>query len=153
MPIAPDFFWSTLPTPEHDLRRHLEGFETKAQVQERAKHLVRILGKGNRRQRRLAKRLKRCRRGRRCLAVPCPRCRRRYRLWLVGEMLRLLKDREDLSFVTLIPPDLRLGRGGLEGFEPRRFVERLRRQMQRAGLAKIAVMGGVDGLVGGGRER
>ena len=144
MPIAPDFFWSTLPAPEHDLRRHLEDFETKAEAEERSASLCQVLEKGNRQQRRLAKRLARCRRGKRCCAVPCARCRRRWRLWLVGEKLRLLKDREDLLFVTLIPPDLRLQQGGLEGFEPRRFTERVRRQMQRAGLGRIAVMGGVD---------
>ena len=144
MPIAPDFFWHTLPAPRHDLRQRLEDFETKEQVKERSASLCRVLEKGNWQHKRLAKRLRRCRQKKRCLAVPCPRCRRRYRLWCVGEKLRLWGRRGDVLFVTLIPPDLRLQQGGLEGFEPRKFMERVRRQMQRAGLGGIAIAGGVD---------
>jgi hypothetical protein len=62
----------------------------------------------------------------------------------VGEMLRLWEGRKDLSFVTLIPGDLRVAKGELEGFEPKRFTERVKRQMQRAGLSEITVVGGVD---------
>lgn len=144
MPIRPNFYWYTRPEPENDLRRLLDGFETKAQAEERAGRLCRTLEVGDREHQRLAERLRRCGKGRRCCLVPCPRCRRRWRLWLVGEMLRLWKGRKDLSFVTLIPPDVRLPQGELEGFRPRRLSERVKRQWQRAGLGEILVMGGVD---------
>ena len=143
MPLRPDFYWYTRPLPEYDLRRRLKGFETRAEVEERSASLCRVLEKGGRKHKRLAKSLRRCRKDERCCLIPCPRCRRRYRLWLVGEMLRLWEGRKGLSFVTLIPPDLRVAEGELEGFEPKRFTERVKRQLQRAGLGEITVVVGL----------
>ncbi len=129
MPLRPDFYWYTRLEPEHDVRERLEGFETIAEVEERSASLCRILEKGDQEHKQLAERLRRCGKGRRCCAVVCPRCRRRYRLWLVGEMLRLWEGRRDLSFVTVLPPDCRLRAGELEGFRPRRLSERVKRQL------------------------
>jgi hypothetical protein len=46
--------------------------------------------------------------------------------------------------VTLIPPDCRVAQGELEGFRPQRLSERVKRQLQRANLGKVTIVGGVD---------
>jgi hypothetical protein len=59
-------------------------------------------------------------------------------------MLRLWEGQSDLWFVTLVPGDVRVAKGELEEFEPKRLTERVKRQMQRAGLGEITMVGGVD---------
>ena len=127
MPIRPDHFWHYRPEPKRDLRRQLAGFDELGKVHAEDRRLVRLLAEGNTTERAIGKRLAGCRDGRRCLLPMCRKCRRRYRVWLVAEMHRLLGKRQDLLFLTLIPPDLRLPAGRLHRFDAKRLIERVKR--------------------------
>ncbi len=143
MPTGPDFFWQLWPPRKYDVRRQLPNFETLARAREyRHKHVAQ-LRKGDTDDRELARKLEACGPGHRCLSRACMVCTRRWRLWLVGEMLRLFHGQE-LLFSTLVFPDLRLKKGGLDRLEVRSLLERVKRQLDRSGMPNLVAIGGFD---------
>lgn len=94
------------------------------------------------RARALINRISRCSRRQPCLSAVCPKCFRRYRIWLIGEVSRILLESGPLSFVTLIPGDSKCA--NLRNIEPPTIINRLRQQLRRAKVDG-PVIGGLDG--------
>jgi hypothetical protein len=88
-----------------------DGFETLADAKERRARKVRILGKGDKGQRRLADKLKRCRKGRRCRTGACDVCLRLYRLRLLRQTSPVFASRPHWTGRQWCPPTFYFPRG------------------------------------------
>jgi hypothetical protein len=67
-----------------------------------------------------------------------------HRRWVSGETLRLLAYWHDLLAVTLIPPRWRVPSPGLARLEAKAPLAALKRQLERAGLPGLVLVGGLD---------
>jgi hypothetical protein len=145
MPTRPDFFCRFSPSPRHDVQRLASGFETREQAEAYRRGRVGVLREGSRADQRLADKLEAC--GGpdgRCLSPADPVCARDHRRWVVGETLRLLEGRDDLLAATLVMPRQRVPGGELATLEPRAALAALKRQLERAGLPGLVLVGGLD---------
>jgi hypothetical protein len=145
MPTRPDFFCSFTPSPEHDVLQLLSGFETPEQAAAYRRRRIEVLRGGGRTDRRLAEKLEAC--GGPdgpCLSPADPVCARDHRRWIVGEALRLLESRDDLLAASLIPPRWRVPSPGLATFDAKAPLAGLKRQLERAGLPDLVLVGGLD---------
>lgn len=105
----------------------------------------------------LADTLANCKKGSRCRCLACSVCSRIRRIRHTAQLLSFLSayPAEELSFVTLVNPADAVRRNHLATFDPKRFVTKLRRQLQRAGFkAKTSfIIALIDGEWDEGRER
>lgn len=98
----------------------------------------------------LATTLEGCGRDKRlCGSMACPRCARWRRITTSASILALLANYAlaDLRFVTLINPADAIPAGQLHTFDPKRLIDRTRRQLERVGVdkAQTFIIGTVDG--------
>jgi hypothetical protein len=90
-----------------------------------------------------------CEKHARCESLACPVCSRNRRILSSAAVLHFLAqyDWEDLRAITLINPADALHVGDLHKFNPRKLINRFRRQLERAGLSKSKtfIVGFIDG--------
>jgi hypothetical protein len=67
-------------------------------------------------------------------------------------MLRLLHGRTDLHAVTLVLPQASVPRGQLAGLKVRPMLEKVKRQLERAALPQLVVIGSLDLSLGSDRS-
>ena len=130
--------------------RQLRGFETLPEAKRELRHRVRLLASEDHDDGMpVAFSLFCCEEHGPCESLACPRCARTRRIDRSAAILEFLASYplEDLRFLTLIKPDDAVVVGELHTFNPRRLINRLRRQLERAGISKdrCFVIGGVDG--------
>jgi hypothetical protein len=131
--------------------RDVGPFETLKDAKKHSRHRFRLLCKEvqNDAAQILALTLLACERNARCESLACPVCARNRRIISSAAILEFLAqyDWEDLRAVTLINPGDALHVGELYTFNPRKLINRFRRQLERAGLPKSEsfLIGAVDG--------
>jgi hypothetical protein len=118
-------------------------FETLADAQEeseRSETLLRSFSGGSKE---LADFLAECRAGDyECNKPFCPICARKFRRWFIGELLRITKGREPVRIYTILLEEA--PRGKINDLDPTTVQHRLRKQLERAGLGKVPVIGGLE---------
>jgi hypothetical protein len=145
MPTRPDFFCDFSPHAEYDIQQLLRTFETRQQAEAYRRRRIEVLREDGRADQCLADKLEACGGPEgRCLSLADPVCARDHRRWIIGETLRLLADRDDLLAVTLIPPQWRVPSPGLAGLEAKAPLAALKRQLERADLPGLMLVGGLD---------
>jgi hypothetical protein len=106
-----------------DIRKLSGKFETAKQMQAERKIRIAALEKAQGSEYfSLAEVLRKCTKGNRCRNAACPICTRRYRVWLVGEALRLIGDESNPKLVTLINSNDVIPAGTLFNFNPRNAI-------------------------------
>jgi hypothetical protein len=150
--IPPEFDVRLLVTSGVDKRgRDVGPFETPKHAKKELRHRVRLLCENpeNDDALILAQMLLACEQNARCESLACPVCSRSRRILSSAATLEFLHqhDWEDLRAVTLINPGDALHIGDLHEFNPRKLINRFRRQIERAGLPKSEtfIIGAVDG--------
>lgn len=139
-----DFFNSNVPT-NYDPRLYLQGFETFESAATAKARLASALADGNAAQRTLSGRLMACHRDRRCRSAACHVCARRFRVWWTSTLARQIDISSQSWFsVSIVPANLAYQRGELRSFDPKRFKDRLRKQLDRSSLTRSVAAGGID---------
>ena len=118
-------------------------FETSADAREeseRSEQLLRSFSGGNKE---LAEFLQECRAGDyECNKPFCPICARQFRRWFVGELLRITKGDEPVHVYTVLLKEA--PKDKIDDLDPAPFRHRLRKRLQRSGLGKVPVIGGIE---------
>jgi hypothetical protein len=146
----PPFWRRQTPSREYDIellrpadRARGKRFETLADAQqesERSEQLLRSFTGGSKE---LADFLAECRAGDyECTRPFCPICARVFRRWFIGELLRITKGREPVRIYTVLLEEA--PRDKINDLDPTTVQHRLRKQLQRAGLGKVPVIGGIE---------
>jgi len=150
--IPPEFDVRHLVNAGIDKRgRRVGAFETLKEAKKESRHRFRLLCEDDTDDEALilAQMLLACEKRARCESSACPVCVRRRRIQWSAAVLQFLADYDlkDLSFITLINPADALPAGQLHTFGPVAFRNRLRRQLERAGIDKTRcfLIGGIDG--------
>jgi hypothetical protein len=146
----PPFWRRQTPSREYDIELlrpaalvRGKRFETLADAQqesERREQLLRSFTGGNKE---LAELLQECRAGDyECNRLFCPICARVFRRWFIGELLRITKGREPVRIYTVLlekaPQDK------INDLDPTTVQHRVRKQLERAGLGNVPVIGGIE---------
>jgi hypothetical protein len=145
MPTHPDFFCHYKPRARYDIERIMPKFETVEQAERYRHSRIAILRKGGRADKGLAEKLEAC--GGEdgwCLSRACPVCARFFRRWIIGEALRILRPRTDLLAATLVMPERQARPGRLQGTDTKAALATMKRQLERAGIPNLVVVGGLD---------
>jgi hypothetical protein len=146
----PPFWRRQTPSREYDIellrpadRARGKRFETLGDAQqesERSEQLLRSFSGGNKE---LAELLQECRTGDYdCNRPFCPICARVFRRWLIGEGLRITKGREPVRIYTVLLQEAPQDK--INDLDPTTVQHRLRKRLQRAGLGKVPVIGGIE---------
>jgi hypothetical protein len=120
-----------------------KSFETLADAQqesERSEQLLRSFSGGNKE---LAELLQECRAGDyECNRPFCPICARVFRRWLIGEVLRITKGDEPVRIYTILLEEA--PQDEINDLDPTTVQHQLRKRLDRAGLGKVPVIGGIE---------
>jgi hypothetical protein len=146
----PPFWRRGKPDPKYDIEllrpaalARGKRFETLADAQqesERSEQLLRSFSGGNKE---LADFLAECRAGDyECNRPFCPICARVFRRWFSGEVLRSTKGREPIRMYTVLLEEAPQDK--INDLDPTIVPDRLRKQLERAGLGKVPVIGGIE---------
>jgi hypothetical protein len=140
-----DFFAAPNPPTEFDPHHRLSGFESVSVAGDRQDDLADILIGGDANAKKLADLIGGCDKGKRCRSGACPICLRRWRRWFAGTVAGLIAE-DDVNWwvASLVPPDLVFPIGKLDQFEPAKFKDRLRKQLQRSKISDATAIGGID---------
>ena len=147
--IPPEFDVRQLLQERVDKRgRLLRPFETVADMKKERDHRIRLLRSFSPKSS-LADTLENCTGRDSCGSLACPLCSRRRRYQSSAAILEFLAGHplKDLRYLTLINPADALPAGHLDELDPKKLVNRLRRQLERAGLDKTEafLIGALDG--------
>jgi hypothetical protein len=146
----PPFWRRQTPSREYDIELlrpaalvRGKRFETLADAQqesERSEQLLRSFTGGKKE---LAELLQECRAGDyECNRPFCPICARVFRRWFIGELLRITKGDEPVRIYTILLKEA--PRDTINDLDPTIVPDRLRKQLQRAGLGTVPVIGGIE---------
>jgi hypothetical protein len=146
----PPFWRRQTPSREYDIEllRPADGargkrFETLADTQqesERSEQLLRSFTGGSKE---LAELLQECRAGDyECNRPFCPICARDFRRWFIGELLRIAKGSEPVRIYTILLEEA--PKDKINDLDPTTVEHQLRKRLQRAGLGKVPVFGGIE---------
>jgi hypothetical protein len=130
--------------------RSVGAFESRREQRAESAQRIRCLRRdGSNQSLALADKLQGCRYRIRCQSMACPVCARLRRLSYGATVLRFVACYPliELHLVTLINPSDAFSAGQLHNFDPTKLISRLRRQLERAGIAKVSafLIGAVDG--------
>jgi hypothetical protein len=145
----PPFWRRGKPDPKYDEllrpadRARGKRFETLADAQEESERSEQQLRSFTGGSKELAELLQECRAGDyECDRPFCPICARVFRRWFIGEVLRITKGDEPVRIYTVLleeaPQDT------INDLDPTTVQQQLRKRLQRAGLDKVPVIGGIE---------
>lgn len=117
--------------------------ESKADAVKRRKENRNKLKRDSKRQRRARRVLRRCQRSDRCGTEACSVCLRDFRLWWLGESIKILVQRPHWTRCSVIAKDLLVEFKKLAIFDIKRQVKRVQKQLQRK-LGGRTVLGAFD---------
>lgn len=133
------------PKPKYDPRLILPGFETPRRARARRKNLLRLLNPEDTAALALQAAVSGCGKGQRCKSAGCDECIRRFRLrWSAAVAAYIDADKRDWFMMTLVPPSLAYPIGMLDQFDPRRWKDSFRKQIERSQLAEVTMIGAFD---------
>jgi hypothetical protein len=146
----PLFWRRQTPSHEYDIellrpadRARGKRFEALADAQgesERSEQLLRSFTGGSKE---LAELLQECRAGDyECNRPFCPICARVFRRWFIGELLRITKGDEPARIYTILLKEAPQDK--IDDLDPTTVQHQLRKRLQRAGLGKVPVIGGIE---------
>jgi hypothetical protein len=146
----PPFWRRGAPGREYDIellrpatRAKGKRFETLADAREeseRSEQLLRSFSGGNKE---LAELLQECRAGDyECNRPFCPICARQFRRWFIGELLRVTNGDEPVRIYTVLLKEAPQDKNN--DLDPTAVQHRLRKHLERAGLGKVPVIGGIE---------
>jgi hypothetical protein len=146
----PPFWRRGKPDPQYDIvqlrppdKPKGKRFETLSDARkesERSEQLLRSFSGGNRD---LADFLQECRNGDyQCNKPFCPVCAARFRRWLIGELLCITKAHDRVHVYTVLLKEA--PKDKIDTIDPAPFRHVLRNRLQRAGLTKVPVIGGIE---------
>jgi hypothetical protein len=72
----------------------------------------------------------------------CPICARQFRLWFVGEMLRVTERRDHVHIYTVLLKEA--AKEKIDELDPAPCRALLRKRLQRSGLGTVPVIGGIE---------
>jgi hypothetical protein len=72
----------------------------------------------------------------------CPICARVFRRWFIGELLRITKGDEPVRIYTVLLEEAPQDK--INDLDPTTVQHRLRKQLKRAGLGNVPVIGGIE---------
>jgi hypothetical protein len=121
-----------------------QGFETFADATKRRAQKIRILGRGNRDEQRLAAKLERCRKGCRCESAACDVCLRLYRLRLYRQTGPVLAARLHWTRASVVPAGFLFPLGALTNVELKALGEMIDKRLERSSLRRRIVIAGID---------
>jgi hypothetical protein len=121
-----------------------DGFETLAEVKDRRRYKIMVLGGGNKQQRRLAARLARCRKGNRCNCGACDVCARFFRLRLTRQLQEILASRPHWTRASVITSDLLFAAGALAEVNLHALTRKIQKRFERWSLRNRIVIAGID---------
>lgn len=125
-------------------RPRYKGEETFKQAKRENKTRIKSLLSGGKRANKLAHKLYRCRRKNRCNSPACAVCSRLQRRRHVRQVLRLFDDSKKKFFVTIIPTTWFVNARALRQFNPKLAKNGLRKQLERIGIRKPVIAGGLE---------
>jgi hypothetical protein len=102
------------------------------------------LKRGNACQRRVARKLSKCRKGHRCQIEACRVCLREFRLWWLGEAVKMIVQRRYWTRCSVITKGLLVPYGQLAKFDLIAAVKRIRKRLQRSAIHDRIFLGGLD---------
>jgi hypothetical protein len=140
-------FWRRgLPKPQYDIAllrpAHLpkkQRFETKSDVRKESSRSELLLNDHS-----PAVSLRECRaRDYTCDKPSCPVCARRFRRWWIGELIRISASTDlNILIATLLLASV--PRDHLSDLEPKAHIHKLRKRLERSGLADVVAIGGLE---------
>jgi hypothetical protein len=135
-----------LPVPNSRHDAHLSpDFETFDVARARRRRLLGLLVAPDKAAQTLKFALTGCRKSNRCGSAGCDVCLRRFRRRWAGTVARYIEaDKRDWFTMNLVPPCLAYPIGMLHQFDPRRWKDSFRKQIERSGLASATMIGGLD---------
>jgi hypothetical protein len=146
----PPFWRRGKPDPKYDIallrpadRPRGERFETSQDAREESERSEKLLRSFSGGSKTIAEFLQECRAGYyECKKPFCPICARQFRRWFIGELLRVTEGHEDVHVYTLLLKEA--PKVNIHSLDPAPFRHELRKRLQRAGLAKVPVIGGFE---------
>ena len=146
----PPFWRRQTPSREYDIELlrpaglvRGKRFETLADAQQESERSEQLLGSFTGGSKELAELLQECRAGDyECNRPFCPICARVFRRWFIGELLRITKGDEPVRIYTVLLEEAPQDK--INDLDPTTVPDRLRKQLQRAGLGKVPVIGGIE---------
>jgi len=119
-------------------------FETFEDAVRRRKVHRKRLKAATRRQRHAARPLMKCRNAHRCETEACRVCMREFRLWWLGEAVKIMVQRPNWTRCSIISKGLRVRYRGLSTFDLSSEIKRLRKRLERSALRGRVVLGALD---------
>jgi hypothetical protein len=120
-----------------------ERFETPQDAREESERSEKLLRSFSGGSKTVAEFLQECRAGYyECDKPFCPICARQFRRWFIGELLRVTEGQKEVHVYTLLLKEASKDKIGT--LDPAPFRHELRKQLQRAGLGKVPVIGGIE---------
>jgi hypothetical protein len=104
----------------------------------------RILKRGNALERRVARNFSKCLHGHRCQTEACRVCLREFRLWWLGEAIRIIVQRPNWTRCSIISKGIRVRYGKLLKFDLNAEIKRIRKRLERSALSGRIVLGALD---------
>jgi hypothetical protein len=118
-------------------------FETLADARKESERSETLLSSFSGGSKLVAEYLQECRAGDyECNRPFCPICARQFRLWFVGELLRVTERRDHVHIYTVLLKEA--AQDKIKELDPAPFRHALRKRLQRSGLGDVPVIGGFE---------
>jgi hypothetical protein len=102
------------------------------------------LKRASKEQRLATRPMRKCRRKHRCGTEACRVCMRDFCVSWAGEAIKVLLQRSGWTRCSIITKGLMVPRGGLDKFDLKREVKRIRKRLERSGIGDRVVLGALD---------
>jgi hypothetical protein len=146
----PPFWRRGKPNPKYDIAvlrpanmPRGQRFETLVDARKESERSEKLLESFSPGSKVIAEYLQECRAGDyECNRPFCPICARQFRLWFVGELLRVTERRDHVHIYTVLLKEA--AKDKIDELDPAPFRALLRKRLQRSGLGKVPVIGGFE---------
>jgi hypothetical protein len=118
--------------------------ESHSDAVDRRRAYRKILKRGTAQQRRVGRALGKCLKGSRCKTEACRVCLREFRLWWLGEAIRIIVQRPRWSRCSIISKGKRIRYGKLLKFDLKAEIKRIRKRLERSALSGRIILGALD---------
>src|SRR5260370_33822629 len=145
----PPFWRRGKPNPKYDISvlrpanmPRGQRFETLADARNESERSEKLLLSFSGGSRIIGEYLQECRAGDyQCNKTFCPICGRIFRRWFIGELLRVTKGCDPVQIYTVLLKEAATNK--IDELDPAPFRAVIRKRLQRSGIAKIPVIGGL----------
>ena len=138
------FFVGFRPLQKHSALSLVDGFETKPKMTDERRERIKLLEKGNLRDKRLARLLTEHEGGKPAPLLSCPLFARKARMWWFANLHRIMQPFPQVFVVHLLFLDEAIPFGALQTTDWPKIAMRLRRQIERSAGRDVVAMGGFE---------